>query len=93
MAAAVGLGFWPACNVDKQYNWITAGLTIRCSKTQKLNPDAGDDAPVAGINGRAAVAAQKRYEKPSRRSRRKRRRCSSSSATSDKQSATRAGTS
>ena len=62
MAAAVGLGLLAGCNVDKQYNWDYGRAYHTVFENQKLNPDAGDDTPVAGINGRAAVAAQKRYE-------------------------------
>lgn len=61
-AAAVTCGLLTGCNVDKQYNWDYGRAYHTVFENQKLNPAAGDDTPVTGLNGTVAVAAQTRYE-------------------------------
>ena len=58
------LGALPACTHSAPVWEKTFGQSVRAAVTaQTMHPDAVRNAdPVAGIDGRAAVAAQKRYE-------------------------------
>ena len=63
LAAAVVLaGLLGGCNVDKQYNWDYGRAYHTVFENQKLDPNAGDDSPVTGMDGKVAAAAYARYE-------------------------------
>ena len=60
--AVLAGGAMAGCQVDKQYAWDYGRAYHTVFENQKLDPSAGDDTPVAGMDGAVAAAAYKRYE-------------------------------
>ncbi|WP_243368273.1 hypothetical protein [Fundidesulfovibrio soli] len=53
-----------ACAESDRYAEWKPGESVRANmEAQRLNPDAGGDKPVTGMDGVAAMQAVKRYEK------------------------------
>jgi len=59
---AVAAGLLLGCRVNDQYTWDYGRSYHTVFENQKLDPAAGDDRPVTGMDGTVAAAAYKRYE-------------------------------
>jgi len=51
------------CQADKQLSWDYGRAYHTVFENQKLDPHAGDDSPVVGMDGEKALSAEDRYEK------------------------------
>lgn len=58
----VSAGVLCGCRVNDQYCWDYGRAYHTVFENQKLEPTAGDDTPVMGMDGKVAASAYKRYE-------------------------------
>ncbi len=62
-ALAVTTALLVGCEADKQMNWDYGKAYHTVFENQKLNPNAGDDTPVVGMDGSRAALMYERHEK------------------------------
>lgn len=63
IVAAALVGLMAACQVDRQYSWNYGRAFHTVFENQKLDPAAGDDTPVTGLDGTVAATGYTRYQK------------------------------
>jgi hypothetical protein len=60
--AVVLAGMLAGCQTDNQVGWDYGRAYHTVFENQKLDPGAGGDTPVVGMDGKVATAAYTRYE-------------------------------
>jgi hypothetical protein len=60
--AFVLAGLLAGCQTDSQLGWDYGRAYHAVFENQKLDPQAGDDTPVVGMDGKVAAATYTRYE-------------------------------